>query len=80
MNTVLLDDQHNVRLGDFGLSKHLEKNHFAATYVGTPYYMSPVRQLIRPFHIKEMVQESNYNSKSDMWSLGCLIYELATLE
>ena len=39
--SVFLDEQHNVKLGDFGLSKALQQAAFANTYVGTPYYMSP---------------------------------------
>lgn len=37
--------------------------------VGTPLYMSP-----------EIIQEDPYNHKSDIWALGCLLYELATLK
>ncbi|KAF9474911.1 hypothetical protein BDN70DRAFT_996778 [Pholiota conissans] len=58
-----------VKLGDFGLSKALAQVSFANTYVGTPYYMSP-----------ELTQEKAYDSKSDIWSLGCLIYELCALK
>ncbi|XP_066217899.1 serine/threonine-protein kinase Nek2 [Saccopteryx leptura] len=66
---VFLDGNHNVKLGDFGLARIL--NHdtsFAKTFVGTPYYMSP-----------EQMSRMSYNEKSDIWSLGCLLYELCAL-
>jgi NIMA (never in mitosis gene a)-related kinase len=62
---VFLDAANTVKLGDFGLSKAPAQASFTNTYVGTPYYMSP-----------ELVQEKAYDSKSDIWSLGCLIYAL----
>lgn len=66
---IFLDAQKNVKLGDFGLARILSKSaKFAHTNVGTPYYMSP-----------EQVNEKAYNEKSDIWSLGCLIYELGAL-
>jgi serine/threonine protein kinase len=64
-DNVFLDESNSVKLGDFGLSKVLTQASLANTYVGTPYYMSP-----------ELIQEKAYDSKSDIWSLGCLIYEL----
>ncbi|KAI7800033.1 serine/threonine-protein kinase Nek2 isoform X1 [Triplophysa rosa] len=66
---IFLDVKQNVKLGDFGLARIL--NHdtsFAKTFVGTPYYMSP-----------EQVNRMSYNEKSDIWSLGCLLYELCAL-
>ncbi|XP_037352575.1 serine/threonine-protein kinase Nek2 [Talpa occidentalis] len=66
---VFLDAKQNVKLGDFGLARIL--NHdtsFAKTFVGTPYYMSP-----------EQMSRMSYNEKSDIWSLGCLLYELCAL-
>ncbi|EGN95780.1 hypothetical protein SERLA73DRAFT_76842 [Serpula lacrymans var. lacrymans S7.3] len=68
-DNVFLDEANTVKLGDFGLSKALVQASFANTYVGTPYYMSP-----------ELMQEKAYDSKSDIWSLGCLIYELCALK
>ncbi|CAG9311856.1 unnamed protein product [Blepharisma stoltei] len=58
-----------VKIGDFGISKMLEHtNDVACTVVGTPYYMSP-----------EVCQNKPYTNKSDIWSLGCLLYELCNL-
>ena len=39
---IFLDAQKNVKLGDFGLARVLHETSFAKTFVGTPYYMSPV--------------------------------------
>jgi NIMA (never in mitosis gene a)-related kinase 2 len=64
---VFLDSDNNVKLGDFGLSKIIQSHDFASTYVGTPYYMSP-----------EVCGAERYSTASDIWSLGCLIYELCT--
>lgn len=41
----------------------------ARTMVGTPYYLSP-----------ELCQEKPYNNKSDIWALGCVLYEMTTLK
>ncbi|KAF8970777.1 kinase-like domain-containing protein, partial [Flammula alnicola] len=68
-DNVFLDENNIVKLGDFGLSKALAQASFANTYVNTPYYISP-----------ELMQEKAYDSKSDIWSLGCLIYELCALK
>ncbi|ESP02328.1 hypothetical protein LOTGIDRAFT_138592 [Lottia gigantea] len=65
---VFLDCSQNVKLGDFGLARVLHETSFAKTYVGTPYYMSP-----------ELVNNMSYNEKSDIWSLGCMMYELCAL-
>ena len=68
-SNVFLDNENNVKLGDFGLSRMLSKEmNFAYSNVGTPYYMSP-----------EQIDEKEYNEKSDIWSLGCFLYELTAL-
>nr|XP_033795704.1 serine/threonine-protein kinase Nek2 [Geotrypetes seraphini] len=66
---IFLDAKQNVKLGDFGLARILHHDtSFAKTFVGTPYYMSP-----------EQMNRMSYNEKSDIWSLGCLLYELCAL-
>ena len=67
-SNVFLDSESNVKLGDFGLSRMLSNESiFAYSHVGTPYYMSP-----------EQIEEMKYDDKSDIWSLGCFLYELTT--
>jgi serine/threonine protein kinase len=64
-----MDSAQNIKIGDFGLAKELgSESKFATTNVGTPFYMSP-----------EMINEQKYNEKSDIWALGCLLYELCAL-
>ena len=66
-SNIFLDKNNNIKLGDFGLSRLLSsEKKFAYSHVGTPYYMSP-----------EQIDETKYNEKSDIWSLGCLLYEMA---
>lgn len=66
---VFFDQNNNVKLGDFGLCRILSaESQYAHTNVGTPYYMSP-----------EQIKEANYDSKTDIWSLGCVLYEMVAL-
>ena len=59
----------NAKLGDFGLAKPVKNSkELAMTYVGSPYYMSP-----------EQCKAEGYGEKSDIWSLGVIIYEMANL-
>ena len=66
---VFLDGDKSVKLGDFGLSKIMQSHDFASTYVGTPFYMSP-----------EICAAERYTLKSDVWAVGCILYELCTKE
>jgi len=59
----------SVKLGDFGLARVLDDEGLAQTHVGTPFYMSP-----------EKIQFKGYDEKSDIWALGCILYEMATLQ
>ncbi|KAJ3728443.1 kinase-like domain-containing protein [Lentinula raphanica] len=64
-SNILLNSEGQVKLCDFGVSGELE-NSVAKTFVGTSVYMSP-----------ERIQGSDYSIKSDVWSLGITLIELA---
>uniref|UniRef100_A0A8I5UVR7 Serine/threonine-protein kinase Nek3 n=3 Tax=Pongo TaxID=9599 RepID=A0A8I5UVR7_PONAB len=67
---IFLTQNGKVKLGDFGSARVLSNPMaFACTYVGTPYYVPP-----------EIWENLPYNNKSDIWSLGCILYELCTLK
>jgi NIMA (never in mitosis gene a)-related kinase len=68
MNIFLFKDGR-VKIGDFGVAKVLFLNNLANTFIGTPFYLSP-----------EICEEKPYNEKTDIWSLGCILYELLTLK
>lgn len=59
-----------VKIADFGISKVLDNSHqMARTMVGTPYYLSP-----------EICQKQPYAMPSDVWALGCVLYELCAMK
>ncbi|CAF3404699.1 unnamed protein product [Rotaria socialis] len=61
---------NKVKIGDFGISRILVGTmDVASTFTGTPYYMSP-----------EVMKHDGYESKSDIWSVGCLLYEMCTYQ
>lgn len=68
---IFLNKDNKIKIGDLGVAKILEnmETDFATSKVGTPYYLSP-----------EVCEDRPYNSKSDIWSLGCILYELCTLK
>ncbi|XP_053912416.1 serine/threonine-protein kinase Nek3-like isoform X2 [Cuculus canorus] len=66
---VFLTQDGKIKLGDFGSARLLAHPAlYACTYLGTPYYVPP-----------EIWENTAYNNKSDIWSLGCILYELCTL-
>ncbi|GFR43292.1 hypothetical protein Agub_g4357, partial [Astrephomene gubernaculifera] len=66
---IFIAEGNLLKLGDFGIARVLNSDtELARTVIGSPYYLSP-----------EICEDRPYNRKSDVWSLGCVLYELATL-
>ena len=66
-NIFLVKEKRQCKLGDMNVSKVI-KDKFLLTQTGTPYYASP-----------EVWNDVPYSYKSDLWSIGCVIYELCAL-
>jgi len=67
---IFLTKNGIVKVGDLGLGRELSENsHEAHSRVGTPLYMAP-----------QILKGEGYDWKSDIWSMGCILYELARLQ
>lgn len=64
---IFLTKDNIVKLGDLNVSK-VAKRGLLQTQTGTPYYASP-----------EVWKDKPYDSKSDIWSIGCVLYEMCAL-
>lgn len=64
---VFLQKDGSAKLGDLNVSK-VARRGLGYTQTGTPYYASP-----------EVWKDQPYDNKSDIWSLGCVLYEMITL-
>mmetsp|Transcript_35100 Transcript_35100/g.91883 ORF Transcript_35100/g.91883 Transcript_35100/m.91883 type:complete len:826 (-) Transcript_35100:65-2542(-) len=69
-NIFLCNQRSVAKIGDFGIGRVLDNTQDAAmSTVGTPCYMSP-----------EVCRNEPYNWKSDVWSMGCILFEMCMLE
>lgn len=66
---VFLNRDFTVKLGDMNVSKVIGQRGLNYTQTGTPYYASP-----------EVWKDEPYDFKSDIWSLGCVLYEMVALK
>lgn len=67
---IFLTKDGMIKLGDFGIAIVLDHTRAKAkTMVGTPYYLSP-----------EIIENQPYSFKSDVWSMGVVLYELCALK
>lgn len=64
-DNILLDSEFRIKVADLGQARKLQINETTRSIVGTFEYMSP-----------EISNEEKYDSKVDVWSLGCILYEL----
>ena len=68
-DNIIIDKNNKIKIGDFGISKILiNLNNYANTQMGKIHYMAP-----------ERLRGLKYNNKVDIYSLGCILYELFTL-
>ena len=66
---LFLSKDHHVKIGDLGVSTITSLGGMHCTRVGTPLYLSP-----------ELVKQIPYDYKTDIWSFGCSLYHLASLD
>ena len=74
-DNIFLDNTRQIKLGDFGIARHLESS-LSQTFCGTPPYMAPELYLLYQQKLKQKPFEG-YGFQVDIWSLGCVLLEMA---
>jgi serine/threonine protein kinase len=65
LSNILVTEDFEIKLADFGFAKLLEEDEFLRSQVGTPLTMAP-----------EVIERKEYNEKCDIWSLGVITYQM----
>ncbi|XP_070691003.1 serine/threonine-protein kinase Nek10 [Pempheris klunzingeri] len=68
-NNIMLGEKDKVTITDFGLAKQKQENSKLTSVVGTILYSCP-----------EVVKNEPYGEKADVWTLGCVLYQMAALQ
>eukprot|EP01062_Namystynia_karyoxenos_P001551 TRINITY_DN10536_c0_g1_i2.p1 TRINITY_DN10536_c0_g1~~TRINITY_DN10536_c0_g1_i2.p1 ORF type:complete len:469 (+),score=107.27 TRINITY_DN10536_c0_g1_i2:90-1409(+) len=68
---IFITEDMNIKLGDFGVSRHLPRGEAARTVVGTPWYMAP--------EVMNLNEKTGYDGKTDVWGIGCILYQICAL-
>ena len=66
-HNILLTENNELKLSDFGFARYFEHNKLIETLCGSPMYMAP-----------EIMKYKEYTNKSDLWSVGVIMYEMLT--
>ena len=67
-DNIFINENNKIKIGDFGVSKILNTKKYASTYTGKLHYNAPERE-----------KGEEYDYRADIYSLGCIMYELFTL-
>lgn len=68
-HNILINDDYTLKLADFGFAKEFKETLLTDTVCGSPLYMAP-----------EILNHHKYNIKSDLWSVGVILYEMVMKE
>jgi len=62
---ILVTDTYDIKITDFGFARYFDNDIMIQTLCGSPIYMAP-----------EIMKQRKYNNKSDLWSVGIILYEM----